>query len=377
MLNAATKTEPWFLEPGAVVVDNYKIEARIGRGGFSEVYRACNHAGRKVALKLLRPECLGEAELTALLESEAELRTINHPALVEYLICQRAEYRGQPFIFVVMDFVDGPNLKRVMQHQGPVPADALLKIAKRVAEGLVVIHQRRIIHRDISPDNIVLRGGDPKAPVLIDFGIAENGSSNKPSIIGEGFAGKRRYAAPEVLNGHVNAKTDLYALGATLLAAARGNPQALDHRDDAGELDTRGLEPRLAYLIERLTASDPNERLPSAYGLSHLFDTEKYLRLPKAPEEPIKIPPPKLEEIGLIEPDEMADSFTSRGDSVKPPPRPPLELEERLEKIRRHKELMKAQRTFWVVVAVLSAYGLGACTTYALAVIDALPAWPF
>lgn len=389
------------------MIDNFTIEASIGRGGMSEVYRARNHTGKAVALKILRPEVVDRTSLNLLLHQEAELRKVNHPAVVEYLICQQAEHRGRTFIFIVMDYVDGPTLKSLSQQIGPVPADALLKVARRIGQGLVAVHERRIFHRDISPDNIVLRNSDPSEAVLIDFGIALNEGAGGPSVIGDRFAGKQRYAAPEQFDGRVSGKSDLYSLGLTLLAAARGDPRAVDERDSEGRPITEGLEPRLAYVIERLTGPKPQDRLPSAYGLTHLFDTEKYLRMPAppefdlrqpvaaAPDEPqadefteISVPPGPLFTTSSL-PDEplpsvrAASSVAHRVEALRnefePAPEVPAEpeLEERprpsaaliarLEESQRLRVVRRRQRTLFVAGSLLVAYGIGFATAFVIA----------
>ncbi len=390
------------------MIDNFTIEASIGRGGMSEVYRAKNHAGKSVALKILRPECVTKADLNVLLHQEAELRKVNHPAVVEYLICQQAEHRGQNFIFIVMDYVDGPTLKSLSQEIGPVPADALLKLARRIGQGLVPVHERRIFHRDISPDNIVLRNNDPSEAVLIDFGIALNEGAGGGSVIGDRFAGKQRYAAPEQFEGRVSGKSDLYSLGLTLLAAARGDPRAVDARDENGRPNLEGLEPRLAYVIERLTGPRPQERLPSAYGLTHLFDTEKYLRMPAPPAADLtsraessaagqSSVPPEADEFTEISvppgPVFTASSLPGASDPASDPSlafavpladvrieqvatpqaqaeprlRPSAALIARLEETQRLRVVRRRQRTLFVAGSLLVAYGIGLATAFVYA----------
>ncbi|MEM6746707.1 MAG: serine/threonine-protein kinase [Pseudomonadota bacterium] len=402
MSSTLAQKDPWFLDPGSVVIDNFTIEESIGRGGMSEVYRARNHTGKSVALKILRPECVTQADLNVLLHQEAELRKINHAAVVDYLICQQAEHRGQTFIFIVMDYVGGPTLKSLSQEIGPVPADVLLKLARRIGQGLVAVHERRIFHRDISPDNIVLRGSDPCEAVLIDFGIALNEGASGPSVIGDRFAGKQRYAAPEQFEGRVSGKSDLYSLGLTLLAAARGDPRAVDERDAEGRPITEGLEPRLAYVIERLTGPKPQDRLPSAYGLTHVFDTEKYLRMPAPPvvdlrqpaampteHQPdaaaadefteISVPPGPLfatsslpgasaaaEVAPHVEPLRY-ESGPAQDLAPEPRPRPSAALIARLEESQRLRVVRRRQRTLFVAGSLLVAYGIGLATAFVFA----------
>ena len=271
-----------FLPKGAVVIGNYTIHDRVGMGGLSEVYKATNYSGRDLALKIMRPEHVAQTDYTKLLEKEAELRKVQHPAIVEYHLPQQAVFDGQPFIFILMDFVDGPTLAKLMKQQGPIPASILLTLAERLANGLAAVHERRIYHRDLSPDNIILRGSDPAEAVIIDFGIARDEDADV-SIIGDSFAGKRRYSPPEQFQNIITQQTDLYSLGMTLLAAARGNPQALDERGPDMWPNLEGLQPRLAEVIRRLTGPKPSDRIESARHLIDLLHSPEIMALP-APE---------------------------------------------------------------------------------------------
>ncbi|MEM0929262.1 MAG: serine/threonine-protein kinase [Pseudomonadota bacterium] len=271
-----------FLPKGAVVIGNYTIQDRVGMGGLSEVYKATNYSGRDLALKIMRPEHVAQTDYTKLLEKEAELRKVQHPAIVEYHLPQQAVFDGQPFIFILMDFVDGPTLAKLMKQQGPIPASILLTLAERLASGLAAVHERRIFHRDLSPDNIILRGSDPAEAVIIDFGIARDEDADV-SIIGDSFAGKRRYSPPEQFQNIITEQTDLYSLGMTLLAAARGNPQALDERGADMWPNLEGLQPRLAEVIRQLTGPKPSDRIQSARHLIDLLHSKEIMELP-APE---------------------------------------------------------------------------------------------
>ncbi|MEO1658104.1 MAG: protein kinase [Pseudomonadota bacterium] len=278
-----------FLPKGAVVIGNYTIQDRVGMGGLSEVYKATNYSGRDLALKIMRPEHVAQTDYTKLLEKEAELRKVQHPAIVEYHLPQQAVFDGQAFIFILMDFVDGPTLAKLMKQQGPIPAAILLTLAERLANGLAAVHERRIFHRDLSPDNIILRGSDPAEAVIIDFGIARDEDADV-SIIGDSFAGKRRYSPPEQFQNIITEQTDLYSLGMTLLAAARGNPQALDERGPDMWPNLEGLQPRLAEVIRQLTGPKPSDRIQSARHLIDLLHSKEIMDLP-APEPASFMPP--------------------------------------------------------------------------------------
>ena len=154
----------------------------------------------------------------------------------------------------------------------------LLTVCRRVVEGLQAAHTRNIVHRDLSPDNIILRDGDPAQPVIIDFGIAKDTNPGAETIVGNEFAGKYAYAAPEQLSGQTDARSDIYSLGALLLANFRGaspkignNPMEVVQKK--GEpLDTEGVPDPLKHLIDRMTAPDPAARFQSAAEVLAFLD---------------------------------------------------------------------------------------------------------
>ena len=157
-----------------------------------------------------------------------------------------------------------------LERGGASPRDLLI-VAHRVAEGLVATHARNIVHRDLSPDNIILRGGDPAQAVIIDFGIAKDASAGARTIVGNDFAGKYEYAAPEQMHGRAEPRSDLYALGASLLATFRGrvpdvggSPGEVIAAQGAAARHRRACPSRCETLIDDLTQPDPARRPPSA-----------------------------------------------------------------------------------------------------------------
>jgi len=254
-------------QPGELLNNTYRIEALLGRGGTSDVYKARSEiSGRLVALKVLKSEFSGNDDYLVLLTREEEIREIRHDAVVRYSENHRTQ---DGHVYLLMDYVEGPGMDKKLK-QGPMPADELLTVCRRVTEGLEAAHSRNIVHRDLSPDNIILRGGDPAQAVIIDFGIAKDTNPGAETIVGNEFAGKYAYAAPEQLNGQTDARSDIYSLGALLLANYRGkspevgnNPMEVVQRK--GEpLNTDGVEEPLKSLIDRMTAPDPDQRIQSA-----------------------------------------------------------------------------------------------------------------
>src|SRR5262245_152949 len=155
------------------LADRYRIERELGQGGMATVYLAedLKH-GRKVAIKVLRPELaavIGAERFLAEIKTTANLR---HPHILPLYDSGEATERSQgsqPFLFYVMPFVDGESLRDRLTRQKQLPIDEALSIAREVADALGYAHAHGIVHRDIKPENILLEGGHS---VVADFGIA-------------------------------------------------------------------------------------------------------------------------------------------------------------------------------------------------------------
>jgi len=257
-------------QPGDLLNNTYRIEAALGRGGTSEVYRARSEISqRQVAIKVLRPEFSGNEDYLSLMRREEEVRDIRHDAVVRYSENHRLP-DGQ--VYLVMDFVDGPGLDQRLR-EGGMSAEDVLIVCARVAEGLNAAHGRNIVHRDLSPDNIILRDGRPDQAVIIDFGIAKDTNQGAATIVGGEFAGKYAYAAPEQLQGRADVRTDIYALGALLLATYRGAPPNVGRNPmevieaKSKPLNTEGVPEPLKSLIDKMSQPDPDNRFESARRL--------------------------------------------------------------------------------------------------------------
>lgn len=248
---------------GQILNNTYEIEGVLGRGGTGEVYRARNLiSGRIVAIKALNQQFSGNDDYIGLMRREEQMRDVMHDAVVRYTECSRSD---QGHVFLVMDFVDGPSVADVMATRRPDPRELLI-IAHRIAEGLVAAHGHGIVHRDLSPDNVILKGGNPERATIIDFGIAKDTTAGARTIVGNDFAGKYEYAAPEQLEGRAEPRSDLYALGALILAAWRcevpfagATPGEMVRRKQQ-PLDTSGVPEPLKGVIEWLSAPDAAKR---------------------------------------------------------------------------------------------------------------------
>jgi len=213
------------IPPGSLLGHTYRIDALLARGGMGEVYRA-RHAELETehAIKIILPELANNQRIVDLFRREAAvLRTIRHDAVVAYDGVFRDE-NGR--LYLVMEFADGPSLSKLMRER-TFSAEEIRQLRDRLADGLAVAHEKGVIHRDISPDNVILPGGQVTQAKIIDFGISKLADPETKTIIGTDFAGKYSYVSPEQLGmfgGEIDARSDIYSLGLVLVAAAQGEP---------------------------------------------------------------------------------------------------------------------------------------------------------
>jgi serine/threonine-protein kinase len=259
------------LNPGDVLNNTYVISDLIASGGTGEVYRATNRAsGREIAVKILKAEFAQDEQFTNLMKREASvLHEVIDDCVVRYYDLLESDLHGG-FLFIVMEFIHGHSLVEYMRDTGPVDADVLLQVAERILRGLKAAHDKNAFHRDLSPDNILLRDGDPAQATLIDFGIAKDVNEGAKTVVGDGFAGKYQYAAPEQMEGKADARSDLYSLGMTLIGAYRGqSPSAGSSLMEiisakANKPDISDMDGKLSDLVSQLVEPDPENRLQSA-----------------------------------------------------------------------------------------------------------------
>jgi len=260
--------------PGSLIANTYVLERRLGGGGMGEVYLA-QHTSLKTqhAVKMIRPSMLENTQVMDLFYREARvLRNVRHDAVVNYDGFVRDE-QGREFL--VMEYVDGTSLAALVKGVPCDPAD-VLTLRERLCAGLAEAHRRGAVHRDLSPDNVILPGGRFEAAKIIDFGLCKLTDPGQETIVGDSFAGKYRYAAPEqfgLYGGAVDARSDIYSLGLVLVAAARGRP--LDMGDSLGAAitsrqqvpDLSRVPPALRDWLSAMLQPNPADRPPSVAAL--------------------------------------------------------------------------------------------------------------
>ena len=193
----------------------YEIVRRIGKGGMGEVYVAREiHSGNQVAIKMILPEVSHDQLIIDLFRREAStLNKLRHEAIVSYSVFSVDPHLKRPYL--AMEFAYGPSLRERLRRGRPLTPDEFDTLQWRIASGLDVAHRAGIIHRDMSPDNIILIDDNVERAKIIDFGIAKSVNSEK-TLLGDDFAGKMGYASPEQVGlsgSQVSEKSDVYALG--------------------------------------------------------------------------------------------------------------------------------------------------------------------
>jgi len=198
---------------GTVFAGRYMVESRLGRGGMGVVYKASQtNANRKVVLKVLAPDWIGDPEALARFEREARgLSALQHPNIVA--IHDYGSFDGRAYI--VMEYVAGETLERFVKRKGRLTLADFVPIAAQVLKGLGEAHSRGIIHRDIKPANLMLceRQGRANYVKILDFGLAKlvSGSSD---ITKQNVLGTPTCLSPEQIKGEkLDQRVDVYAVG--------------------------------------------------------------------------------------------------------------------------------------------------------------------
>jgi hypothetical protein len=286
------------VETGRVLAGRYRLLARLGRGGFGEVWRANDAVlGREVAVKTLALP-LADPSVEQRFEREARaLARLDHLNVVA--VYDSGVDLGTGYL--VMQLLPGPSLAALLAEQGPLPLAQALGYAQGAAAGLAAAHGAGLVHRDVSPANLILdRGGTVK---LVDFGVARlTDASPTLTATGTVFA-TPGYVSPEQAAGRpADARSDLYALGCVLYALLAGEaPFTAEHPLGVVHQHLSSPPPRLGGrradvpaelddLLASLLAKDPDERPASAERVRRRL-AEISATLPAADTQPVATMP--------------------------------------------------------------------------------------
>ena len=253
---------------GTRIIGTYEIDKLISAGGMGEVYRGHNiHNGEPVAIKIVLPSLAHDPKIVALFQKESTtLSRLSHEAIVRYHVFTNDPQIGRPCL--VMEFVSGtPVSERI--ETGPMPLDEVKVMLRRVASGLDKAHRAGVVHRDMSPDNVILEEGLVEHAKLIDFGIAKSSALGAGTLLQGQFAGKFNWVAPEQLGafgGHIDGRSDIYSLALVAAAASKGAVlpmgdsivDAVSKR--AAVPDLSGVDLGLVPLLRWMLSPDPAAR---------------------------------------------------------------------------------------------------------------------
>lgn len=254
-----------------VIADRYEVVSHIGQGGMADVFLAVDTIlNRQVAIKILRADLSTDAVSILRFEREAQAAAaLAHPNIVE--IYDVGDYKGHHYI--VMEYVTGKTLKQVIRSRGPLVNEEAVDIMKQLCSAISEAHSRGIIHRDIKPQNVIVKAdGSIK---ILDFGIATAKGSMQLTQANN-VMGSVHYLAPELAKGEAaSPQSDIYALGIVLYEMLAGDVPfkadqavqiALKHMREPMpdvRLINASVPQSIANVITRATAKDPNNRYGS------------------------------------------------------------------------------------------------------------------
>ncbi|KAA1421748.1 serine/threonine protein kinase [Nocardioides humilatus] len=256
----------------------YELVERLDGGAMGEVWRTLDlTSGEHVAAKLLRPELTTEPDIVArFIQERSILMGLDHPALVKV---RDLVVEGDR-LAIVMDLVDGGDLRRHLAAAGTLPAADAVPIAARILDALAVAHAAHCLHRDVKPANVLLAKGEGAVAgrvLLTDFGIARLAQDS--TVDATGLLGTPSYMPPELFEeGRFSGASDVYAVGITLyeLLAGRtpfagpGTAHTIGNRHVRSAPPPLPLPAPLWQLVASMLAKDPSVRLNPEQAASAL-----------------------------------------------------------------------------------------------------------
>ncbi len=260
------------LHPGDQL-DHYRIDGLVARSGMASIFRATDVLNnRQVAIKLPHPEIESDPVFFERFQREQEIGAkLDHPGVMKVFTDG-----DRSRVYMVMEWVDGRLLRKILNEQRKLPVDRAVRIALGICDALDYIHTHGVVHRDLKPENIMVDAEDHIK--LIDFGIAANVSSRRITFAKlSQTMGTPDYISPEQVRGkRGDARSDIYALGVMLYEMLTGkvpftgpnafvimNDRLLNNPVPPREIDPE-ISPQLQEIIYRALEREPKNRYTSA-----------------------------------------------------------------------------------------------------------------
>jgi hypothetical protein len=271
----------WIIGPGDVIDRRYRIERELGAGGMAYVFAARDEElGEPVALKVIRPELVGDPDLVERFKREVRIaRQIHHPNVVRIFEFGRTELAGKELYYMTMELLSGRDLKR---HRARSVGE-ILGLGIQICEGLEAAHRAGVIHRDVKPQNVFV--DDSGRARVMDFGISRLVTLTGLTR-GSQSMGTPHYMSPEQVSGkkEIDHRSDIYSVGVVLYELATGKVPfqgktpvevALRHLQDSPTAPRR-INPRLPSSLDRVIltclSKEPDRRYGSAAELGAELD---------------------------------------------------------------------------------------------------------
>ena len=274
---------------GTSLNGRYRLDAQVGSGGMSTVYRAFDVVlERPVAVKVMHRDLSGHADQLERFRREARaVAQLNHPYIVQVIDAGEDDDPAHPTPFIVFEYVEGETLKERIRRLTRLPVDEAIAYAIEIAHGLGAAHERGIVHRDVKPQNVLV--DEEGSAKVTDFGIARTLEQDGLTADGR-VLGTTDYVSPEQALGHVvTGQSDLYSLGIVLFEMLTGDVPfhgdsqvavAMKHvREEVPDVLVRrpGVSSALAAVVDRTTAKDLSVRYATAAEL--IADLEEVLMI--------------------------------------------------------------------------------------------------
>jgi len=261
---------------------NYRIESLIGQGGMGVVYLAqhLRMSTRKAAIKVLAENLASDEEFRERFIRESDLAgSLDHPNIIP--VYDADETNG--LLYIAMRFVEGTDLKAVLEQEGRLHAGRTLAVLEQVASALDFAHERGLVHRDVKPGNIMIEArhsdANPERVFLADFGLVKRINSQSKLTHTGYFIGTLDYAAPEVFRGgELDGRADVYALGCVLFECLSGSapfPGTVEsvmyghlmNEPPILSSERPDLPPSLDGVVQRALAKSKEDRYPTCHAL--------------------------------------------------------------------------------------------------------------